>query len=141
MLACFGNTYITTCRIYASQGGKPSLNKVFDTQLTFGADAEYRTFRGFILANGSKGVFLISENTGDITKIIDIPLRRFYVREQQNLIYALTDDNQLVKISLTDLKLVVAGNTFKQAIKEIYLNGRLIFWIDESGNYGFERWK
>lgn len=114
---------------------------MFDTQLAFGSDAEYRMFRGFILGNGSKGVFLINESTGDITKIIDIPLRRFYVREQQNLIYALTDDNQLVKISLTDLKLVVAGNTFTQAIKEIYLNGRLIFWIDESGNYGFERWK
>lgn len=141
VLACFGSVYITTCRIYATLGGKPSLNKVFDTQLAFGTDAEYRMFRGFILANGSKGVFLISEDTGDITKIIDIPLRKLYVREQQNLIYAITNENQLVKISLVDLKLVIAGNAFKGTVKEVYLNGRLIFWIDESGDYGFERWK
>lgn len=81
MLACFGNVYITTCRIYASVEGRPALNKIFDTQQAFGADAEYRTFRGCILINGSKGVFLVSEDTGDITKIVDIPLRRFYVRE------------------------------------------------------------
>ena len=141
VLACFGNVYITTCRVYANSAGTPSLNKVFDTQLTFGADAEYRMFKGFIVANGSKGVFLISESSGDITKIIDIPLRKLYVREQQNLIYAITADTQLIKISLTDLKLVMAGNTFKETVKDVYLNGRLIFWIDESGDYGFERWK